>query len=365
MNRSALLFIACLTALATLATGCGRPPAAGGGPPEDYQVMAVVAPVNPRPVDITLDVVGGLTARNAVDVVSEIPGIVADLLFTEGATVQTGDILVRLDDEKLKARLAEAEARFTLAATNFRRSEELRSSGTISSAEFDQAQAEFSVAEATLNLLRRELADTVIAAPFTGVIGARLASPGQFVTAGEPITRLTATDPLEAEFQVAEQFISRLKTGQTIALRSIALPDQPIAGTIFFIDPALEPRSRTALVKAVVPNPDGRLKPGLFGTVSVLLERRANALVIPEASVRYTGDQASVVVMNTEDRAEFRNVTVGTRFPGEVEIVEGLAPGERVVVEGFQKMGPGTGIMISPESARYGLDVPPPPEPAG
>lgn len=155
-----------------------------------------------------------------------------------------------------------------------------------------------------------------------------------------------------------------LATGQSINLRTVAFPDREITGTVFFVDTVLDQSTRTVLAKAEIANPDHRLKPGMFGTLNLILAVREDAVVVPESAIRYSGDQATVVVMNSEDAAEFRPVTVGERLTGRAEISQGLEAGERVVVEGFQKMGPGTKILISPKSEAYGVKPPnPSPDP--
>ena len=345
--------------MSALSVGCGKPPAGRGGPPDDFSVQAVIAPASAETVKVVVKVVGSLQARDVLDIVSEISAPVNEILFNEGQMVEEGEVLARLDDAKLKARLAEAKARRELAETNYKRATELFDSQTISRQEYDQVKSAYDVAEAGFNLLSREVADTVIRAPFPGVVGERLVSPGQYVTAGQALTKLVRLDPLEASFRIPERYVGLIKINQAITMRSVALPDMDITGDVFFIDPSIDQQSRTILAKAHVPNPDKKLKPGLFGGLDVVLEERENAVVIPESSVRYAGDQASVVVMNAENRAEFRNVTVGQRMAGRVEISEGLAAGERVVVEGYQKMGPGTGILISPASEKYGITPPP------
>lgn len=355
-----LLSLAALVATA----GCGKPPAAGG-PPGEFMVQAVVAPAVRDTVRNEVQVVGSLAARDTLDVVSEITAPVKEILFTEGEVVREGQEIARLDDEKLSARLAEAKARRQLAETNYGRAQELFQSQTISQQEFDQAKAEFDVAVAGYNLLARELEDTVIKAPFDGVVGARMVSPGQFMSVGQPVTRLVRLDPLEVNFRIPERYVGMIRNGQPVSMESVAMPGAAIEGTIFYVDPVIDTATRTVAAKARVANPDRTLKPGLFGNLKVVLEERQDALVIPESAVRYAGDQASVVVMNGEGKAEFRNVRVGQRAAGRVEITEGLAEGERVVVEGYQKMGPGTGIIISPASAKYGITPPAPETGAG
>jgi len=354
--------------LFAVTAGCGRPPAGGGGPPGEYSVSAVVAPAKKETIKISVQLVGSLKARDAVDIVSEINGIVAEILFTDGQIVEKGDVLIRLNDAKLKARKSEANARLELAKTNFKRSRELRESDTISQQEFDQMKAEFDVAEASFKLLEEELKDSVIEAPFAGITGERMISAGGYLTAGQTITRLVQMDPLEAEFRVPEVHIGKIKPGQKVVMHSVVTPGIDINGEVFFINPSIDVNSRTVLVKAIVSNSDLSLKPGQFGKLDLVLEERDGAIIIPESCIRYAGDQASVVVMNSEGKAEFRNVNVGQRFPGRVEITAGLEADERVVVEGYQKMGPGTGIMISPASEKYGIvpehapETAPPPE---
>lgn len=338
-----------------LAAGCGRPPAGGGGPPSDFSVSAVVAPASSETIEISVQLVGSLKARESVDIVSEVSGTVAEILFTDGQVVKENQLLIRLDDAKLKARLAEAKARLALAETNFKRSKDLLKSQTISQQEYDQAKSEFEVADSSFRLIEEELGDAEIKAPFAGVVGERLVSPGAYLSAGQAITRLVQMDSLEAEFRIPEIYLRQIKHGQKIEMQSVALPGIEILGEVFFVSPLVDENSRTVLVKALVPNDSMQLKPGLFGKLNLVLEERAGAIMIPEASVRYAGDQASVVVMDANGKAEFRNVTVGQRYPGRVEISEGLSEGERVVVEGYQKMGPGTGIMISPASEKYGI----------
>jgi membrane fusion protein (multidrug efflux system) len=340
----------------------GKPPPPAGGPPEDFFVSAVVAPVSAETVSDTVAVVGSLEARDTVEVLSEVAANVVEILFTEGDPVRKGDVLVRLDDAKLSARLAEARARRNLAETNFKRAEDLLASDTISQAEHDQVKAEYDVAVAGYNLLKRELDDTVLKAPFDGIMGARLVSPGQLVSIGQRLTSIVRLDVLEASFRIPERHVGQIRNGQPVIMDTVARPGEPIRGEVFFVDPVIDSRTRSVLAKARVDNTDLLLRPGMFGTLLVVLSERENALVVPESAVRYAGEQASVVVMNGENRAEFRNVTVGQRQPGRVEITSGLTAGEVVVVEGYQKMGPGTGITISPASERYGISPPPPPE---
>ncbi len=337
-----------------LVSGCGRPPSAGG-PPGDFPVNAVVAAVQTGTVVDRVNVVGSLRARDAVDVVAEINGTVEEILFLEGEPAVAGQPLVRLDDAKVQARAAEAEARFNLADTNRRRAEELLATATISRQEYDQVVAEFGVAESVWNLLKQDLDDALIKAPFDGLLGARYVSPGQYVSVGQSVTRLVKMDPLEVEFRVPERAGPSIALGQRIEMSTVSGSGALVKGEVFFIDPVVDAQSRTVLVKALIPNQSLTLKPGMYGHVAVMLGAREAALVIPESAVRYRGDQAYVVTVDDEQKAEFRNIRVGLRMDGKLEVVEGLSAGERVVIEGFQKMGPGTTVIVSPSSSAYGV----------
>lgn len=340
---------ACLPALA----GCGNDE--GSGPQGAFAVSAVVAPVTEERLEEKILLVGSLEAVEEVDLVSEIDARVMAILFEEGEAVAENQELIRLDDRKLKASVAEMEARFDLARANLERSRVLLDRETISEQDFDQAEAEFDSAQALLELARERLADAVIRAPFDGVMTERLISMGQYMSRGQILASLVAVNPLEAQFNVPERYIGQLEMNQTIEISVEAFPGDSFSGDVVFISPRVNRESRTVLVKSVIDNRDRRLKPGMFGRLDLIFAARSASLVIPEAAIQYSGDQASVVVMNDEGVAEFRMVEVGKRLAGKAEILSGLEAGERVVVEGFQKMGPGTPINISADSREYGI----------
>jgi len=359
MQRSMYIpHLALSAALLTLAA-CGKPEL-GGGPPDDFKVQAVVAPVQPQTLTERIRLVGTLQARDVVDVVSEINAVVTALTIHEGQPVAAGDVLARMDDRQRSARVQEMDARLILSRTNFQRGRELRDSETISNQEFDRLQAEHQIAEAAATLARAELDDAVIKAPFDGIVGERYVSVGQYVTAGERLTTLVRNDPLEVAFHVPERFLSELLDGQRIELSTAAYPDETFTGEVFYIAPYVDEQSRTIRVKAAVPNGDERLRPGMFAGLELILRSDDEALLIPESAVQYRGDQASVFVMTDEGVADIRPVTLGARQAGALHVTEGLESGDRVVVEGYQKMFPGVGIIVSPESAKYGIDPEPP-----
>jgi membrane fusion protein (multidrug efflux system) len=341
--------------LPMLLAGCGKPTASGGGG-GDFPVNAVVAPVSEQELQEKIFLVGSLEAIEEIELVSEIDARVDEINFEEGEPVEKGEVLIRLDDRKLQAAVSEMRARFNLAKANLERSETLLKRETISQQDYDQAEAEFDGAQALLQLAEERLEDATISAPFDGVMTERLISLGQYMTRGQSMASLVVVNPLEVQFNVPERYIGQLAMDQQIEITVEAYPGELFLGDVIFISPRVDRNTRTVLVKARIANEDRKLKPGMFGNLELIFKAREAALVIPEAAISYNSDQASVVVMNAEGKAEFRQVEVGIRLAGKAEIIDGLSDGERVVVEGFQKMRPGSTIQISVESREYGID---------
>lgn len=330
--------------------GCGSEDAGGGGGGEVYAVPVVVSEARIEPISERIFVVGTLAPNERVEVKSEIDARVEDVGFTEGESVQRGQMLFRLDDATLVAAVDLAAANFKLAETILERNMSLRESRSISQQELDQAIATHASTEASLELARQNLEDSTILAPFDGVMGARLISPGQVVNPGTALATIIDTDPLKAEFNVPERFVSQLTVGQHIEIRVTAYPQESFSGEVYFISPQVNTSSRTVLMKAMVGNASGRLKAGMFGNLDLILNVKDSALVIPETAVSYRGDLASVYVISEDKEAALVTVYPGIRLAGRVEIVEGLSEGDLVVTEGTQKIGPGSTVSISPKS---------------
>ena len=354
-----------LLPLAGLAAGCGKAPSGGGRPKGEFPVAAVVAPVRQEPLAETLRLVGSLEAIDRVDISAEMEARIVEIGFTDGQRVAKGDMLFRLDDVRPKALVAEAKARFQLAQTDFDRSRKLFENQTVAQEVLDQAAAGLEMARAALEISERQLADTVLVAPFDGTLAERRFSRGQLVTRGQTLCTLVQTAPIRAVFNVPERFTSQLSTNLTINLTSAAWPDRTFPGKVDYLAPIVDPASRTVRVHARLENEDGQLKPGMFAGLNLVFKMREQALLVPESAVFFRGDQTLLVVRNAEGKAEFTPVTVGIRAGGNVEITSGVSAGQQVVAEGFQKMGPGSTILISPESKRYGLEPSPPPAAPG
>lgn len=312
------------------------------------QVVAVQAAE--QPVAETLSLVGTLAANESVEIQSEVDGVIDEIPFGEGDSVEKGQLLVQLEETKLRAAFEEAKANYELTKSNYNRSEELYQDSLISSQEFDQAMSSFQRAKATMELRERNLRDARIFAPFDGVVGSREVSPGQVINKNTTLTWLVDLDPIKVEINVPEKFLGQLSAGQTLDLTVAAFPEETFAGRVYFIAPFVDPVTRTALVKARIDNPDFRLKPGMFATLDLTLKIREKAVVVPEAAINQVlqKDRANLFVVTEENTVELREVRVGVRMPGQIEILEGLKVGERVVVEGTQKIGPGASVTLAP-----------------
>jgi membrane fusion protein, multidrug efflux system len=202
-----------------------------------------------------------------------------------------------------------------------------------------------------VELKKRQLADARIYAPFEGTISARNVSPGQVITKATALTWLIDLDPMKAEVNVPERFLGQLQTGQKLEFSVAAFAGRKFTGEVYFISPFVEGATRTALVKALIANPDGQLKPGMFASMDLTLTLRENAVVIPEGALLQSGDRTTILVVDAEQKAQIRPVKPGVRLAGVVEIIEGLKAGEMVIVEGLQKARPGGAVkVVSPES---------------
>jgi membrane fusion protein (multidrug efflux system) len=286
-----------------------------------------------------------------VEVKSEIEGTIETIHFKEGQVLQKGDPLVTLDQRKLAASVAQAEANFRMAKLTRERAELMLKNNTISQQEFDQAISTYQASEASLELIRQQLRDAKIIAPFDGFTGARRVSPGQVVSPNTTITTLVDLTPVKVEFRVPERFLGQLQVGQAIQFRVPAYPDEVFRGEVFFVDPQVDVASRTVLVKATHQNEDGRLRPGMFGNLELVLKVRESAVTVPESAILRDGEQVILYLIGPDQMAQLAPVELGARLPGRVEISKGLSGGELVIYEGTQKIGPGAPVTNTLDQA--------------
>ncbi len=303
-------------------------------PPTVVEILRV----EPRAIQLTADIPGQLAAEKSVEVKSEIDGVVASIEFQEGQTAREGDVLFRLRDHEQRAVLREAQAALALARAVHNRTRVLTERDISSAAQLDSARAELDVAKARVARARVELDRTTIRAPFDGAVGVRLVDEGDRVSAEIPLVRIDAVDRLQLLFSVVETYSARVRPGIPVKIRVAPYPDETFPGEIFFVSPTLDPALRRLPCKAWIPNPDGRLRPGLFAKIVAELAERQEAIMIPESALLYGLEGPFVWTVDDDNRPHTTLVELGERQDGEVEIVTGLRPGDRVVSSGVHKV---------------------------
>ncbi|MFZ5609791.1 MAG: efflux RND transporter periplasmic adaptor subunit [Pseudomonadota bacterium] len=312
----------------------------------------------------SLHAVGSAVAVKGVDITTEAPGIIAEILFQSGEEVMQGAPLVRLNDAVEQADLQQNLALLKDATLQLERTRSLASRGNISQSALDSAQAQRDQAIAAVERTRALIAQKNIKAPFAGRLGVRLVSLGQYVSSGTAVVTLQALDPLFVNFTLPEQAIAQVAEGQAVEARVDAYPDRLFSGTITAIDAKVEATTRNLLIQATLANPDKRLVPGMFAAVRVLAGAPRQAITIPETAVSFSlyGDSVYVVKPAASDgtrAVERRNVRVGERQDGAIAILAGLAAGEEVVTVGQIKLRPGMAVAIDNTAPL----VPPPQRP--
>jgi len=334
-----LLFSTLVTAL-----GCGVQDegAAGGGPPP---VSVETVELKPELLRDVAQLLGQLEAEESVILKPEIEGIVEAIEFSEGQTVSAGEVLFRLRDAEQRARLHEAEAALALARVEYQRTQTLAQRNIAAVAQVDRIAAERAAAEAQVELARVALERTRIRAPFDGHVADRLVSPGDRVDADTELLRVDATQRLRLIFSVPEAAVPRAHAGIPVELSVAAYPEEHFQGEVYFVSPYLNANNRRLLLKAWVPNPEGRLKPGMFVTLEAEVERRDAALVLPESAVVSERAGNFVWRVDSEGRAEQVPVELGIRTAGRVEVRSGLKAGDTVVVAGSHKLSPGAPVQ--------------------
>lgn len=331
----------------------GAPPGApgGGGPPGGGAPVSVVAAAaRTQPMRVGIEAIGTAGANEAVSITSKTSNIVTAIHFSDGQAVRAGQVLVELDSAQARADLAAAQADFTESEAQYNRSRDLVEQKLVSQSQFDQLQGTMKANQARVAAAQARLSDTVIRAPFSGRVGLRRVSMGSLISPGTVITTLDDTSTIKVDFSVPDLYVGELRQGQAIIARTNAYPGREFRGTVATVDSRVDPASRAVTVRAHVPNSDGLLKPGMFLTVQLAQETR-QALVVPEEALVPEQARQFVYLMQGDTVAK-REVRLGRREPGVVEIVDGLSSGDRVVVEGTLKLRDGAPVREQAAAAR-------------
>jgi membrane fusion protein (multidrug efflux system) len=304
-----------------------------------------------------------------VTVSADLPGIVEDISFDSGRMVQKGEVLLRLDTRQERAQLAAAEAQRTLANANLERARGLREEGVISQAEYDRVAAEQAQAAARVGEIQATIARKTIRAPFGGILGLRQVNLGQYLGGGSAIVALQALRPVYVNFSLPQQEVSRLRVGREVRVTADGIAGGPFTGRITALDSVVDEATRNVQVQATLPNPDGRLRPGMFVQAEVTLGAATRVVSLPASAVSYApyGDSVFVVEPlkgpNGESYRGVRQqiVKLGGTRGDQVAVVSGVKPGEEVVTSGVFKLRGGAAVHVN-NDVRPGND--PAPRPA-
>lgn len=318
---------------------------AAGGPPR-VMPRAVVNVVTPRlaPLYESVRAVGTTEARAAANITAEVDGRIEALHFTPGQKVERGALLVSLDDRAARAELAAAEAQLANARLAWERASRLRQEH-LSASERDALENAFHAAQAQLDRARAHLDDHRIRAPFAGVVGLRQVNPGNYVRTGDVIATLDDLDTLKVVFSVPERFITSLAPGQNVEVTSDAWPGRRFPARVEYMDSRVNPSTRTLRVEAMLDNADRALRPGQF--LDIQLQTRAyQALMVPEQAVLTLGRNSFVYIVDEQGVSRRRDLTLGLRREGWVEVRAGLEGDERVVVNGNARLVAGVPVDV-------------------
>lgn len=363
MHTPIIRNVAILTALVTAAlsaAGCGskndtsaaqktdaaKPAAqaaAQAAKPMGLPVKAV--PVKVGKVSDEVTAVGTLLAEESVIIRPEIDGRIVGLHFQEGQAVTAGTRLVSIDSSEFEAQAAAVRADLKTEEQRLARTRELHQQNFISKDALDVQLGAVDRLKARLAETESRVAKTVIRAPFSGTVGLRMISPGAYVKAGADVVRLESIGTIKADFRIPELYMSKVRANQEVVIRLDAYQGEDFRGRIYAVEPVVDERTRTVLMRARVPNKSNKLKPGMFVRVAVTMATRPDAIVVPEQALWPQG-QDNFVFRVVDGKAVLTKVAIGNRQPGEVEITQGLGRGDTVVTEGQIKLRDGAPVMV-------------------
>jgi membrane fusion protein (multidrug efflux system) len=298
-----------------------------------------------------IEALGTLRSRESVDLTATVSERVTFVGFEDGQRVREGDVLLKLSSKEEEALLNEVRATAKEAEQQFDRTKQLTGQGAASRAQLDEARRIYDTAIARQLAIESRLANLVLLAPFDGIVGLRNISVGALVRPGDLVTTIDEDSVMLLDFSIPSTFLSSIAVGDRITANATGYAGQKFEGEVRSISSRIDPVTRTATVRAEIPNEKRILRPGLLMTVELFTNPR-RAAVIPEEALMPSGFRNSVMVAEEENgklAARKRAVTIGSRETGKVEILEGLAPGEMVITHGALRVGEGGAIRILAE----------------
>jgi membrane fusion protein, multidrug efflux system len=300
--------------------------------------------IRPGVLENNIMATGNVIANEEVELRSEVPGRIVAINFDEGSLVTKGTLLLKIDDRELQAQLKKLQVDEKQAKDDLYRKEKLLELKAVSQEEYDKAFNTHGITLAEIELIRTQISKTEIYAPFSGQIGLRQVSPGGFVSSSTLVARLQQTDPVKIDFAIPEKYRGKVQKGTLIKFR-VEGNDNFFTGHIYAIEPKIDPSTRNVSLRALCPNPAGILIPGSFAKVDIVLDNIPDALVIPSESI--------IPVMNGEKIFVCRNgkarsqiIQTGIRTEREVEVTDGLKPGDTVITTGLLQLREDVDVKI-------------------
>jgi membrane fusion protein (multidrug efflux system) len=321
-------------------------------PPPPAVTTAVVEAVSWQP---TVQAIGSLEAVQGVTVSADLPGVVKEILFESGKPAKAGDILVRLVTDEEQAELESSQAQRDLKVLSLQRERDLIKSHTDSQANLDTADAEYRQAQASVEQMKASIDRKTIRAPFNGVLGIRMVNVGQYLKSGDQVVPLQSTDPIYADFTLPQQSLRMFGTGSAVEVRTDATGNTVFPGKITAINSLVDASTRNFQAQATVANPDGKLRPGMFANVDVILPAQTGVLPVPSSAINYAPYGDSVFVVTQEKGAngqmgpvvEQHFVTLGQTRGDLVAVLNGIKAGDTVVTSGVFKLQNHMAVQIN------------------
>lgn len=314
-------------------------------------VTVEAQPVKRGDFETFISAVGTLKAKDSVVIRPETSGKVASVSFQSGSNVKKGDVLFSLDDRVIRAQLAEANAKLKNAKSEWVRYKKLFKEKAIQKSKLEQSQAAYEMAKAQADMMQARLNNTVLRAPFDGIIGIRDISPGSYVREGDEIVSLENIDPIYVDFRISEIYLERVKKGQTVEVEIDGFPQNLYEATIEAIDPGVDEKGHSIRVRGILPNPMKDLRPGLFARVRLPNTTHENIMLVPETSIETEGNEEFVFVI-LDGVARRAPIKTGGRNGKMVEVTAGLKPGMMVITTGQLRLGEGYPVITVDEKKK-------------
>jgi membrane fusion protein, multidrug efflux system len=311
---------------------------------EEQPITVSGSVVRLQTFDNNLSLSGSIEANEQVEIRSEVSGIVKNIYFQEGSNVAKGQVLFKVNDIELKAQLAQAKTKESLASENERRAKLLLQKEAISQEEYDVARADHQSAKAQSQLIQAQIEKTSVRAPFSGKIGLRSISPGTYITPSLLVAKLVNSGQLKITFSIPEKYASQVKKNATISFK-VSGSDQSYSAKVYAIEPEVEIATRTLKVRALANNSQGKLFPGTFADVELPLDIIKDAVVIPTEAIIPVQNGKKVFIAN-KGMAKEVMVETATRTDASILVLSGLKAGDTVLTSGVMSLKDESPIIV-------------------